>query len=983
MAGNPLSGSAIARPSPQPAEAAKARFRLATSFGLITVGALAALAVIPSQAAAQVQPGCTSTLPAPYSPFSQIVGGVTGAANSITSVIGTMNTAFQAQGDAFVVGLPNAKPDQIAGGTWGRMIGGRVDNQATGTFSGAISPGTTGFSSGFPGGPGAAGTINCHTNIRQDYAGFQLGQDLARLNLSGSGATLHVGVTGGYAEASAQDLGGSTFTGGFQVPFVGLYAAYTSGNFFADAVLRSDFYQMNLTAAPAALGNQRLDAFGLTGTVSAGYKIDIGNNWFIQPSVSGIHSNTKVDTLNLPGGYGNTFNPLYLPPGTVQFSNIQSWLGRVGVQVGTTFTDGKVVWEPFATASVWHEFAGNVSASYSAPEFYAASAPLHPFAPCAVIPIPYPNGCGNAVSGTLSGTRVGTYGQYSVGVFGLMSGTPWLGYLRLDYKQGANIEAFGFNAGLRYQFDPTQQIAPGALYDGPARAAAYDWTGFYVGGFVGSAWGRTNWSFPQTATTANPSIAGVTGGGTLGFNKQFDRFVVGIEGDVAFTNASGGQSCQDGVNNFNIIQNCNNNVHVLATAAARVGYTWLDRVLLFGKIGGAWTSNSLDAACNGDSQFFSGGCFPTNNPFGTVQNLTMKDPRFGAVVGAGVEYALSPAWSAKLEYNYIDFGTKSFVLTDTTPVTVREYFNQIKFGLNYHFNADDPASDAVVAAAMPVKALPLKAPPASPNAYDWTGAYTGLMGAYRMSDAQWNTAALPVSAAVAAFVAPFFGFLPPTPDPTTNPAKFFNAAAQGGLFAGYDWQVARRWVTGIEGDVAFGDSSMRRAGIPGTFGNGAAAAIFLLPGIEALQADSSTVKFGWDGSIRGRVGYLASPTVLVYGTGGVAFQQMSVGANCNGGVASWCASVVRFFFPGVIGPPRSETASTVRTGWTAGGGLEGVLTGNWLGKVEFRYSDFGRYSHNFFAGTIDEVDMTLRPHTYTFLAGIGYKFHGNGSLIAQ
>ena len=128
---------------------------------------------------------------------------------------------------------------------WGRIIGGRADNKASGNFSGSISPGTTGFSSGFPGGPGATGTINCRSNIRQDYAGFQLGQDLARLNISGSGATLHVGVTGGFAQSQDQDLAGSAFTGSFQVPFIGAYAVYTNGHFFADALLRSDFYQMS------------------------------------------------------------------------------------------------------------------------------------------------------------------------------------------------------------------------------------------------------------------------------------------------------------------------------------------------------------------------------------------------------------------------------------------------------------------------------------------------------------------------------------------------------------------------------------------------------------------------------------------------------------------------------------------------------------------------------------------------------------------
>jgi opacity protein-like surface antigen len=945
-------------------------------FAVLAVGPLCALAFAPSPAAAQVQPGCTSTLPAVYSPFTQIVGGVVGATNAITSVIGTMNTAFQAQGDAFAVGLPNAPSDEIAGGAWGRAIGGRADNQASGNFSGSISPGGGGFSSGFLGGPGATGTINCRSDIRQDYAGFQLGQDLARLNISGSGATLHVGVTGGFAQSQDQDLAGSAFTGSFQVPFIGAYAVYTNGHFFADALLRSDFYQMSLSAPPAALGNQRLDALGLSETVSSGYRIDIGHNWFIEPSGSFIHSSTKVDTLSLPSGYGSTFNPLYLPPGTVQFGNIESWLGRVGAQIGTSFTGGNVLWAPFATASVWHEFAGNVSANYAAPEFFAGNAGSHAANPCAINPFPYPNGCGNAIAGTVSGTRVGTYGQYSLGVFGQMVGSPWLGYLRLDFKDGADIQAFGFNAGLRYQFDPAQRT-PGALYNGPVRAASYDWTGVYAGGFTGAAFGRTIWNFPQTATSANPAIAGVIGGGTLGYNKQIDRWVVGAEGDVGLTNAKGGQSCQDGVNNFNIVQNCNNDVHILATAAARVGYTWLDGILVFGKLGAAWTNNSLDASCNGDSLFFSGGCFPTNNPIGSVQDLTLSDPRFGVVAGAGFELALTPSWSAKVEYDYLNFGSKNLVLADTTPVSIREYFNEVKFGLNYHFNAFDPDPTAPAAAIMAVKAL-VKAPPPVASPYNWTGAYTGVFGADRIANAQWTTTALPNSA----FQAPPFTAVP---DPTTNPANFFHAAAQGGTFAGYDWQFARRWVAGVEGDIAFGNSSMTRAGIPGTYGNGSAPAVLLLPGIEALQADSSTVKFGWDGSVRARVGYLSAPTVMVYGTGGVAFQQMSLGATCSDFPGSFCGSSVRFFFgdPGLAGPPRSESFSVVKGGWTAGGGVEAVLIGNWLGKAEFRYADFGHVNHNFFVNTVDEADVSVHPRTCLFLAGIGYKFNGAGTLTVQ
>src|SRR5262249_40294578 len=149
------------------------------------------------------QPGCTSGFGANpvATAFTPIIGGVVGASSAISSVIGTMNTAFITQGNAFVAALPNPGPDETSGGNWGRMIGGRVDNKSTGTFSGNIDAGPFG-------GP-LTGQISCNSNVRTNYAGFQLGQDIARLNIGGGGSTLHVGVTGGYAEANGQDLGGS------------------------------------------------------------------------------------------------------------------------------------------------------------------------------------------------------------------------------------------------------------------------------------------------------------------------------------------------------------------------------------------------------------------------------------------------------------------------------------------------------------------------------------------------------------------------------------------------------------------------------------------------------------------------------------------------------------------------------------------------------------------------------------------------------
>ena len=891
--------------------------------GAVLFGALIALALPPASAFAQTQPGCTSTLPAPYGPFfSQIIGGVAGASNAITSVIGTVNTAFQAQGDAFAVGLPDAKTDQIAGGMWVRTIGGRADNQATSTFTGSVANV-----------PGVAGSITCNSNIREDYFGFQFGQDLARLNLSGSGATLHLGLTEGYAQSGTQDLGGSNFTGSFQVPFAGAYATYTNGRFFADGLVRGDFYQMNLSAAATSLGNQRLNAVGLTELASAGYSIDLGNSWFLELSSSGIHSTTKIDTLNLPGGSGNLFNAFSLPVGTVQFANVESWLGRVGARIGTSINEGNVTLSPFAAASVWHEFAGNTSATYAAPQL------------------------GNT-AGTLSGTRVGTYGQYSVGIFGQMSGSPWLGYVRVDLKEGDNIQALGFNAGLRYQFDALQTAPMAGVFKAPPHAAPYNWTGFYAGGVSGAAWGRSHWNFPQTGTSADSQNAGVLGGATVGYIKQIDRWVVGAEADVTWSNANGGQSCQAGINDTLPVQNCNTDTRVLATATARVGYTWLDRILFYGKAGAAWVDDKRDVSCNGEAiyQFAQGtGCISTNTG-APVQDLILRDSRFGGVVGAGFELAMTPSWSTKIEYDYLAFGSKNLTLPDTTPASVRESFSQVKVGVNYHFNASqDPA--AAPAATMAFK-MPVKAPP--PATQSWTGGYIGAELGDQVADAKWTTTAIPRFAGILAI-----------PDPTTNPALFFGGAAMGGAFAGYDWQVFPHWVTGVEGNIDFGDSAMTRGGIPGTYGNGAAASLLIIPGTEAEQADTATVKFGWSGSLRARVGYLSMPNVLVYGTGGLAVQEIKVGASCDATISSVCLTA------------RNETASTVKAGWTLGGGIEAALTGSWFGKAEFRYADFGHFSHNLFGGSFDEADMNLHLQTYTFLGGIGYKFNASGNPLSH
>lgn len=108
--------------------------------------------------------------------------------------------------------------------------------------------------------------------------------------------------------------------------------------------------------------------------------------------------------------------------------------------------------------------------------------------------------------------------------------------------------------------------------------------------------------------------------------------------------------------------------------AARLGFT-VDRALIYVKGGGAWSQNEYSVSLN---------------LLGFGFNSKVEDTRTGWMWGAGVEYAFQPNWSAKLEYDFMDFGTESLVFpTNVIGVgvnlnaDVRQKLHLVKFGLNY------------------------------------------------------------------------------------------------------------------------------------------------------------------------------------------------------------------------------------------------------------------------------------------------------------
>ena len=118
--------------------------------------------------------------------------------------------------------------------------------------------------------------------------------------------------------------------------------------------------------------------------------------------------------------------------------------------------------------------------------------------------------------------------------------------------------------------------------------------------------------------------------------------------------------------------------------------------------------------------------------------------------------------------------------------------------------------------------------------------------------------------------------------------------------------------------------------------------------------------------MRGRAGFLFSPTALLYATGGLAYGSVETGILLAGFNAA--------------GAPISATASgsNTRVGWTIGGGAEWKFSPNWSAKLEYLYMDIGRTSNTAFlttaAGTGIGVNLTSRVTDNIIRAGFNYQF---------
>jgi outer membrane immunogenic protein len=161
-----------------------------------------------------------------------------------------------------------------------------------------------------------------------------------------------------------------------------------------------------------------------------------------------------------------------------------------------------------------------------------------------------------------------------------------------------------------------------------------------------------------------------------------------------------------------------------------------------------------------------------------------------------------------------------------------------------------------------------------------------------------------------------------------------NGGFIGGGQIGYNWQIpfgGAGFVSGIEADIQ---------GIAGSGSTGsrwtAANSEYFGGSRNLLSNQQGKASLQYLGTVRGRLGYLVMPTLLVYGTGGLAYGGVSLNIT---NFQSWI-DPTGAGFNGVIAGNGSYANTQV--GWTAGGGLEWMFLPNWSAKVEYLYYDLGR-----------------------------------------
>jgi outer membrane immunogenic protein len=216
--------------------------------------------------------------------------------------------------------------------------------------------------------------------------------------------------------------------------------------------------------------------------------------------------------------------------------------------------------------------------------------------------------------------------------------------------------ALGFTSALK---------ASDLLYNEPLFVSGYNWAGPYAGIEAGGSWSAQRWTAAGGVSTGNFTGSGGFAGGTLGYNWQNGKWVLGVEGDLSWADISAVDTTTGGCG---VGTPCNAQINWFGTFRVRGGYVQ-DNFLLY------LTGGAAVAEIQNSQVLLS--------PLATATTTTG-----GFAVGAGGEMALTKNLSAKLEYLYLDFGQTPFCPAAGCGVTVVSDYTRahiVRAGLSYKF----------------------------------------------------------------------------------------------------------------------------------------------------------------------------------------------------------------------------------------------------------------------------------------------------------
>jgi outer membrane immunogenic protein len=283
--------------------------------------------------------------------------------------------------------------------------------------------------------------------------------------------------------------------------------------------------------------------------------------------------------------------------------------------------------------------------------------------------------------------------------------------------------------------------------------------------------------------------------------------------------------------------------------------------------------------------------------------------------------------------------------------------------------------------------LPSRAPPPvylpPPPVFTWTGWYAGLNAGYTFGGSNSvNVNTVPAFADETDFP----GIATPLADAAAASATADLSADRSGFIGGgqigYNFQFGNSWLVGIEADMQ--GTGARSSDIV----TGVASIPAGIIGAPAVTQSTISVNnaVDWLGTVRGRLGFLITPTMLIYGDGGFAYGGVHEGVD----VAS---NLVVSGLESLGSPPVFGGFTNTRTGWTAGGGFEWMFAPNWSAKLEYLYYDLGTTTFNVGALTLplaglnvftDPVQASTRWNGHIVRVGLNYHFNwGPPPIVAK